>query len=134
MELSGYLAIARRWWWTLLIATWVAGLSGYVVASGLPRTYEAEVRLLVGPFNTDLNTQRAAGQTGAGTPRGERDIVLLSEIYRADNVFFGFDEEHCLGCYCVNAGIRSVTGTRQGIGKQLLTRENFLQVRQHLSR
>lgn len=62
MELSGYLAIARRWWWTLLIATWVAGLSGYVVASGLPRTYEAEVRLLVGPFNTDLNTQRAAGQ------------------------------------------------------------------------
>ena len=62
MEIAGYLTSLRRWWWTLLVATWVAALAGYIVASGLPKTYEAETRLLVGPFNTDLTTQKASGQ------------------------------------------------------------------------
>ena len=69
VELSGYLAVARRWWWTLLVATWVAAISGYVVASQIPATYEAETQLLVGPYNTDVDTLRAAGamvQTYAG--------------------------------------------------------------------
>ncbi len=61
MELTGYLAVARRWWWTLLVATWVAGVSGYVVASQIPPTYEAETQLLVGPFNTDRETLVASG-------------------------------------------------------------------------
>ncbi len=61
MELTGYLAVARRWWWTLLVATWVAGMSGYVVASQIPPTYEAETQLLVGPYNTDRETLQAAG-------------------------------------------------------------------------
>lgn len=62
MEISGYAAALRRWWWILLVAIWVAALAGFVVASGLTRVYEAETRLLVGPFNTDLTTQRASGQ------------------------------------------------------------------------
>jgi polysaccharide biosynthesis transport protein len=61
VELTGYLAVAKRWWWTLLVATWVAGVSGYVVASQIPPTYEAETQLLVGPFNTDRETLVAAG-------------------------------------------------------------------------
>ncbi|HSL76944.1 MAG TPA: Wzz/FepE/Etk N-terminal domain-containing protein, partial [Candidatus Limnocylindrales bacterium] len=61
MELTGYLAVARRWWWTLLVATWVAGVSGYVVASQIPPTFEAETQLLVGPYNTDRDTLAAAG-------------------------------------------------------------------------
>ncbi len=61
MELTGYLAVARRWWWTLLVATWVAGVSGYVVASQIPPTYEAQTQLLVGPYNTDRDTLVAAG-------------------------------------------------------------------------
>jgi capsular polysaccharide biosynthesis protein len=62
VELSGYLAVARRWWWTLLVATWVAAVSGYVFASQIPPTYESQVQLLVGPYNTDTETLRAAGQ------------------------------------------------------------------------
>jgi capsular polysaccharide biosynthesis protein len=61
VELTGYLAVARRWWWTLLVATWVAGVSGYVVASQIPPTYEAQTQLLVGPYNTDRDTLAAAG-------------------------------------------------------------------------
>jgi polysaccharide biosynthesis transport protein len=62
MELSAYLGIVRRWWFILVAAVVLAGLGGYVVASQQVRIYEAETRLLVGPINTDLNTQRASGQ------------------------------------------------------------------------
>jgi capsular polysaccharide biosynthesis protein/Mrp family chromosome partitioning ATPase len=62
VELSGYLAVARRWWWTLLVATWVAALSGYLVASRITPTYEATAQVLVGPINTDIDTIRAAQQ------------------------------------------------------------------------
>ena len=61
MELTGYLTVARRWWWTLLVAAWVAALSGYLVASRITPTYEAQVQLLVGPINTDSDTLRASG-------------------------------------------------------------------------
>lgn len=62
MELTGYIAVVRRWWWTLLVAAWVAGLTGFLVASQIAPTYESRVSLLVGPINTDQNTLRASGQ------------------------------------------------------------------------
>jgi capsular polysaccharide biosynthesis protein len=62
VELSGYLAILRRWWWTLLVAAWVAGLMGYVIAGRIEPTYESSARLLVGPINSDTNTLRASSQ------------------------------------------------------------------------
>ncbi len=62
MELTGYLAILRRWWWTLLVAVWVAAVLGFLLGSRIEPTYEASVRLLVGPINTDTNTLRASGQ------------------------------------------------------------------------
>lgn len=62
MELGGYFGLVRRWWLVLLAAVALASLGGYIVASRLPAVYEAEVRVLVGPLNTDLDTQRAAGQ------------------------------------------------------------------------
>ena len=61
MDLSGYLAIVRRWWWTLIVAAWIAGLTGWLVASTIPPTYEAQAKVLVGPLNTDTDTLRASG-------------------------------------------------------------------------
>lgn len=84
MELSGYFAVVRRWWWTLLVAAWVAGLAGFYVASRIPPTYESAAQLLVGPLNTDDVTLRASGQliqtyaTFATTPQ-----VLTSAIQDA---------------------------------------------------
>ncbi len=62
MDVAGYLAIARRWWLVIIASAALAAFAGYTVASQLPKVYEAEVRVLVGPLNTDLDTQRAAGQ------------------------------------------------------------------------
>ena len=61
MELGGYFSVARRWWTTLLIATAVAGLAGYAIASSVPPTYEGTARLLVGPVVGDVDVMRAAG-------------------------------------------------------------------------
>ncbi|MDQ2934939.1 MAG: hypothetical protein M3R49_08130 [Chloroflexota bacterium] len=54
------MAVARRWWWTLLIATWVAGLAGYLISSGIQPTYEGEAKLLVGPVVGTSDILRAA--------------------------------------------------------------------------
>ena len=60
MERSFYTHLLRRWWWTLVLAAWVAGLVGYLAASQIEPTYETRARLLVGPVNTDVTTVRAA--------------------------------------------------------------------------
>ena len=61
MELSGYLAVARRWWWTLIVSAWIAGLTGYLVASAIPPTYESQVKVLVGPLNAPTDVLRSTG-------------------------------------------------------------------------
>jgi Mrp family chromosome partitioning ATPase len=44
------------------VATWIAGLAGYLVATRIPPTYEARAFMLVGPYEGDLDTLRASGQ------------------------------------------------------------------------
>jgi capsular polysaccharide biosynthesis protein/Mrp family chromosome partitioning ATPase len=61
VELSGYLAVARRWWWTLIVSAWIAGLTGYLVASTIPPTYESQVKVLVGPLNAPTDVLRSSG-------------------------------------------------------------------------
>jgi capsular polysaccharide biosynthesis protein len=61
VELAGYFGVIGRWWATLLIATWVAALAGYFIASGVQPTYEGVTRLLVGPVVADVDVTRAAG-------------------------------------------------------------------------
>lgn len=65
MELSGILAAARRWVWTLVVAAILAGVTAYLVGSAVPPTYESSVRLLVGPLSASSTTLRAASQLTA---------------------------------------------------------------------
>jgi succinoglycan biosynthesis transport protein ExoP len=80
VEVSGFTQIARRWWWLLVAATLMGAFAGYGAASRMEPTYEARVRLLVGPIDTDLETQRAAGQLAQTyaelvTSRGVREAT-----------------------------------------------------------
>jgi non-specific protein-tyrosine kinase len=59
---TGFVSLAKRWWWFLLLGALVAGLFAYAAASRLTPTYEAEVKLLTGPINTDFSTLRASGE------------------------------------------------------------------------
>ena len=62
MDLSGYLSLAKRWWWTLVAATVIAALAGFLVGSRIAPTYASQATLLVGPVTSDLDTIRASGQ------------------------------------------------------------------------
>jgi len=64
LEQIGLTLILRRWWPLLLAGSVVAAAMGYLYASHAPKTYRAEVRLLVGPINTDYGTLRASGELG----------------------------------------------------------------------
>ena len=61
---TGFLPLIRRWWWVLALGALGAGLIASVIASRVAPTYESQVRLLVGPVNTDFSTLRAAGELG----------------------------------------------------------------------
>ncbi|MBA2633339.1 MAG: hypothetical protein H0U86_10140, partial [Chloroflexi bacterium] len=55
-----YLALARRWWWTVVSAMIAASVTGFLAVQTVPPTYEAETRMLVGPVNAELDTLRAS--------------------------------------------------------------------------
>ena len=77
----GFVPVLRRWWWLLMIAAIVAGACAYFITRNVSPEYESRVQLLVGPINTDIDSQRAAGglaQTYAtlasSTPQLEQTI------------------------------------------------------------
>jgi non-specific protein-tyrosine kinase len=59
---TGFVTLAKRWWWFLALGAALAGIVAYAAASRLTPTYEAQVQLLTGPINTDFGTLRAAGE------------------------------------------------------------------------
>jgi len=46
-ELSGYLAMLRRWWWLLIAGAVIAGVAAYLVTRTITPTYSASATLLV---------------------------------------------------------------------------------------
>lgn len=47
MEVTQYLAIARRWWWLLVLTSLTGGLTAYLVSNAVTPTYRATTTLLV---------------------------------------------------------------------------------------
>lgn len=83
MDLSTYLAIARRWVMTLIVATGIAAGAGYLVASATPPSYESQVKLLVGPISADANTVRGASELAQ----------TYAQLVTSDEVLAGVVEE-----------------------------------------
>ena len=62
MELTGFVAVLRRWWPTIIVAAAVGGIVAWVVAGSLAPTYESSARLLVGAPSADSDSAKAASQ------------------------------------------------------------------------
>ena len=78
-ELRGYLPALRRWWPTLLASALIAGLAGTLMATALPKSYEARSQLLVGPVNANADAQRAA----ASLARTYAELIVSESFLRA---------------------------------------------------
>lgn len=112
----------RRWWWMIVVATIVAGIVGYVVASRERPVYEAEVRVLVGPINADADTQAAAGSLAAtytALVTSEPVLAATSEALGAAN-----DDEYAWGPTGASANVttRILTITVQSDDPELAAR------------
>jgi uncharacterized protein involved in exopolysaccharide biosynthesis len=64
MSATGFLPLARRWWWLVGSCALGAALVAWVLAATAGKTYEAEAKLLVGPVNADYPTLQASGALG----------------------------------------------------------------------
>jgi capsular polysaccharide biosynthesis protein len=56
--------LLRPWWWLILATAAVSALLAWVIASQEQKTYQADVKLLVGPVSADLPTVQASGALG----------------------------------------------------------------------
>jgi polysaccharide biosynthesis transport protein len=54
--------LVRRWWWLLVLGTAASAIIGFLVASRVPPSYEAQARVLVGPLSGSRDEIRAAGE------------------------------------------------------------------------
>jgi capsular polysaccharide biosynthesis protein len=61
---SGLIPLLRPWWWLILAAAAVSALLAWVFVSQEQKTYQADVKLLVGPVSADLPTVQASGALG----------------------------------------------------------------------
>lgn len=61
---SGLMPLLRTWWWLIAAAAAISALLAWAIASQEQKTYQADVKLLVGPVSADLPTVQASGALG----------------------------------------------------------------------
>jgi polysaccharide biosynthesis transport protein len=64
VEITVYLRLIKHWWWLLLLATFTAGMGGYIKALQVPTTYSATATLSIGNFIQSANPDSDAIFTG----------------------------------------------------------------------
>jgi len=71
------LPLVLRYWWVLALSMAIASAIGFLVVSGAPKVYQAEVALLVGPVNTDvsLDASGALASTYAEIATSQKALV-----------------------------------------------------------
>ena len=77
--MSVVLPLVRRWWSLLVVGTAAAALVGFLVASRVPPSYEAQSRLLVGPVSGNRDVIQAAGSQA----RTYADVATAAPILQA---------------------------------------------------
>jgi capsular exopolysaccharide synthesis family protein len=98
-EIGRYFAIVKKWWWLMLASTLLAGVSGYLAVSRMPRIYQATTTVVVGqslektsPTYTDISISQQLAQTylNMATRRpileGAADALGLQYVPWAGNI------------------------------------------------
>lgn len=78
------LPVLKRWWWALALGGLLAALAGLLIASSLPKTYEAEERMLVGPVNSDVALEASGALARTYEELATSTPVLAAAIRSTD--------------------------------------------------
>lgn len=76
MDIKQYIAPVQKWWWLILAATLLAGVSSYLVTRPLPPVYQSRVILAVGTTISETNPD--AGQIGIQQQLTEQYTEILN--------------------------------------------------------
>lgn len=80
MELSQYLAIARRRWWLLFASILIGGGAAYAASDRIPPTYEATATLLIVQTQTEGVVQLNDLQTSERLANTFRRLVTIQPV------------------------------------------------------
>lgn len=80
MDRVALLPLVARWWWVLALGMLVAGAAGYGAVRTVPKTYRAEVQVLVGPINTDVSLDASGALASTYADLATSQSVLDSAI------------------------------------------------------
>ena len=85
MEIKDLISPLIRWWWLLVAATLIAGITSFVVASSEPSIYEANTTLMIGQAISDPNLSGGEFQLSQQLSSlyadiAERDPVALATM------------------------------------------------------
>src|SRR5512134_1997018 len=87
MDVIRYIRLFRRWLWLILLAAFVGGGAGFIISSGRPLAYEAQVVIAIGGFMASPNPSEAEIETGI-------DLALTyAYIVKTHNVLQGTIDE-----------------------------------------
>ncbi len=92
MQLGSYLGLARRWWFTFLLAVVVGAAAGWLAAGAIPVVYKSETRVLVGPINSNFDTLRASSQLAVSYADLATSEQVLNDAIRAGGLALTSDQ------------------------------------------
>jgi polysaccharide biosynthesis transport protein len=99
VEVIGYLAPLRRWWWLLVISTLVAMVSTYLSLRQAPPVYETRTTLMVGGALNKANPNQLDVYLGEQLTNTYAGIALRATVRKAVMATLGLDS---LPVYTVN--------------------------------
>lgn len=91
MDLTAYLYPLRKWWWLILIAALIAGISSFVATQEMPQIYEAHASLLVGRSIENPNPTDFGLSVGRQLANFYAEIASREPVRRAVEEELGLD-------------------------------------------
>ena len=80
MELIQYIRLFRKWFWLILLATFVAGSVSFIVSSGRPPVYEASTTIAIGQFIQSPNPNSSDITVGIGLAQTYAKLVTTYDV------------------------------------------------------
>lgn len=80
MELIQYIRLFRKWFWLILLATFVAGSISFIVSSGRPPVYEASTTIAIGQFIQSPNPNSSDITVGINLAQTYAKLVTTYDV------------------------------------------------------
>jgi polysaccharide biosynthesis transport protein len=80
MELIQYIRLFRKWFWLILLATFVAGSVSFIVSSGRPPVYEASTTIAIGQFIQSPNPNSSDITVGIGLAQTYAKLITTYDV------------------------------------------------------